>query len=234
LARPNKEGLDYFPLDTNIDQDDRIALIEAKYNITGFGIIIKLFKKIYANKGYYYEWNEQTQLLFSKQVGLDFKEVNEIVIDALKWNLFNNKLFKKYGILTSKRIQMTYVEATKRRREIPMLKKYLINGVNGYINKINANIILINDDKSTQTETETESKQKQKVNYADTVIMFETEHKKLIEKYGEETTKKMITVLDNYKGSKGKTYKSDYKAILSWVVDKVLGDNKKKENWRTT
>ena len=71
-----------------------------------------------------------------------------------------------------------------------------------------------------------------KLKYADTVTMFEKEYKKLIDKYGKDNTKKMITVLDNYKDSKGKTYKNDYKAILSWVVDKVLKENKdKKINW---
>ena len=70
-----------------------------------------------------------------------------------------------------------------------------------------------------------------KIKYADTVTMFEKEHKKLIEKYGEENTEAMITILDNYKDSKGKTYKNDYKAILSWVVDKVI---KQKKDWRIT
>ena len=30
MARPIKEGLEYFPLDCDIDQDDKIALIEAQ------------------------------------------------------------------------------------------------------------------------------------------------------------------------------------------------------------
>lgn len=55
------------------------------------------------------------------------------------------------------------------------------------------------------------------------VKMTEDQHKKLIEKYGEGDTEKMIDTLDNYKGSKGKVYKDDYRAILSWVVDKVIG-----------
>jgi len=59
------------------------------------------------------------------------------------------------------------------------------------------------------------------IKYAEYVKMKEIEYNKLIEKYGEDITKEMIEVLDNYKGSKGKTYKSDYRAILSWVVDKV-------------
>ena len=43
----------------------------------------------------------------------------------------------------------------------------------------------------------------------------------LREKYGEDFTNQCITILDNYKGANGKRYKSDYRAILNWVVDKV-------------
>lgn len=57
--------------------------------------------------------------------------------------------------------------------------------------------------------------------YADYVSMTQSEYEKLVSEYGELQTRKMIKVLDNYKGSKGKTYKSDYRAILSWVADKV-------------
>lgn len=57
--------------------------------------------------------------------------------------------------------------------------------------------------------------------YADYVSMTQSEYQKLVSEYGELQTRKMIKVLDNYKGSKGKTYKSDYRAILSWVADKV-------------
>jgi hypothetical protein len=37
----------------------------------------------------------------------------------------------------------------------------------------------------------------------------------------------MIEILDNYKGSKGRMYKDDYRAILSWVVNKFTEDIKK-------
>jgi hypothetical protein len=60
--------------------------------------------------------------------------------------------------------------------------------------------------------------------------MKESEYNKLIEEHGEPLTKKMIQVLDNYKGANGKKYKSDYRAILNWVVDKVKGV----KNERTT
>lgn len=59
-----------------------------------------------------------------------------------------------------------------------------------------------------------------KVKYAENVSMQQSEYDTLVEKYGAQFTQKLIETLDNYKGSSGKTYKSDYRAILMWVVDK--------------
>ena len=61
-----------------------------------------------------------------------------------------------------------------------------------------------------------------KTKYAEFVLMTEEEHAKLVHQYGEANVQRMITKLDNYKGAKGKTYKSDYRAILSWVADDVM------------
>lgn len=60
--------------------------------------------------------------------------------------------------------------------------------------------------------------------YADFVLMTKEEYQKLIKEYGKEYTKKFIDKLNAFKGSKGKTYKSDYLAILNWVIDAVLKD----------
>jgi hypothetical protein len=59
MSRPIKQGLDYFPMDVEVD--DKIELIEAKHGISGFGILVKLFQKIY-KEGYYLNWNEETLL----------------------------------------------------------------------------------------------------------------------------------------------------------------------------
>ena len=55
--------------------------------------------------------------------------------------------------------------------------------------------------------------------------MTEASYARLVELYGEAFTAACITKLDLYKGSKGKTYKDDYRAILSWVVRQVNEDN---------
>lgn len=71
----------------------------------------------------------------------------------------------------------------------------------------------------TQEQAEKAARAK-KYKYADCVTLTRDEYAKLCETYGEDPAKRMIEILDNYKGSKGKKYKSDYKAILNWVVDR--------------
>lgn len=74
------------------------------------------------------------------------------------------------------------------------------------------------------------SKKETKKHFAEFVTMTNAEYEKLISTYGETFTNRCIEVLDNYKGSKGKTYKSDYRAVLSWVVGKVNEEKQKIEN----
>jgi hypothetical protein len=67
----------------------------------------------------------------------------------------------------------------------------------------------------------------EKINYAENVALTQDEHQKLVGQYGETATKRMIEILDNYKGANGKRYKSDYKAILNWVVDRYQEEQAK-------
>lgn len=59
------------------------------------------------------------------------------------------------------------------------------------------------------------------VQMADFVHLTEREYQKLCSNYGEQAAKLMIWELDLYKGANKKTYADDYRAILSWVVDRV-------------
>jgi len=70
-------------------------------------------------------------------------------------------------------------------------------------------------------------KQKQqtdKILFGTEVRMTDHEYQKLVNEYGASAANRMIQILDNYKVSKGTTYKDDYRAILSWVVDRYQKD----------
>ena len=59
-----------------------------------------------------------------------------------------------------------------------------------------------------------------KKHYAENVTLTTEEYTKLCEAHTEAGVKRMIEILDNYKGQNGKRYKSDYRAILNWVVQR--------------
>ena len=80
-----------------------------------------------------------------------------------------------------------------------------------------------NTNPNTNTNTPTHKNSQQgKVQFTDHVSMTNAEREKLISTYGEVNTARMIEKLDNYKGSSGKKYKDDYRAILNWVKDEIL------------
>lgn len=174
MARPQKSGLDYFPLNVDMDQDDKIMLIESEFGITGFGIIVKMLCKIYSN-GYFYEWGEKEQLLFSKRINVDKNEVIACINSAIKWDLFDSNMYEKYRILTSKGIQKRFIEAVGRRKtleiveeywliDIPESEKMTVILINVDINEENADINGKIVDINSQSKEKKRKEKKSKVN----------------------------------------------------------------------
>lgn len=147
VARPQKTGLDYFPLDTVLDK--KFELIEAEYGLTGFAIVVKLLQEIYRGDGYYGEWTEEVALLFSRKVGEGYNVVSEIVRASVRRGIFDKDMFDRFSILTSRGIQERYLEAVSRRANVSIKKEYLLisdtqitesvnnNGVNADNNGVN-------------------------------------------------------------------------------------------------
>ncbi|WP_196493801.1 Lin1244/Lin1753 domain-containing protein [Ornithinibacillus caprae] len=225
MVRPIKEGLDYFPLDVDIDQDDKIALIEANHGLEGFGVVIKILMKIYDNS-YFYQWGEKEQLLFSRRVNVNINKVNDIINDCLKWGLFSESLYQKHQILSSKGIQKRYLEASSRRKRVEISENYLLmdkKEVNSYKNLVIVNINSINDNISTQRKVE-ERKVK--------------ESKEKVEEIEPPATTSDAIVF--YQQNIGMIKPSISDKILSWIKD--VGDemvieaidralNRNKANW---
>lgn len=81
----------------------------------------------------------------------------------------------------------------------------------------------INADSNITARARKENSEKavNKIAYADDVLLTETEYSALIAKLGsKQAADECIEILSNYKGATDKKYKSDYKAILNWVIDK--------------
>ena len=85
----------------------------------------------------------------------------------------------------------------------------------------------LNDNQNTVTTSR--AKKVELIQYAEFVSMTADEHQKLVDEFGETDTASLIQILDNYKGSSGKKYKSDYRAIRSWCVER-LEEQKRRVN----
>lgn len=78
-------------------------------------------------------------------------------------------------------------------------------------------------------KNEKNEKKKEKNMYAEFVSMTESEYQTLLSEFGVADTNRLIEILNNYKGSKGKTYKSDYMAIRNWVVNRLQEEKQKQK-----
>ena len=166
MARPPKDGIDYFPLDVNTETDEKFQIIEAKHGVVGFGIIIKLYQAIYQN-GYYLKWNNDLMPVISapkwssrRHIVTD-RDVRETVRDAVRYGIFNKEMFEKFGILTSKGIQQRYFEVTKRRKMQNAKTEYLLVGApenfiiadKNRVNVCNNSINVFNNEQSKVKES---------------------------------------------------------------------------------
>lgn len=128
-----KCGLKTFPL--SVDLDDGVKLVEAEFGLKGYAVVIKLYQAIYS-RGYYMKWDIDTQLLFMRDyclVEVGRSLLSEIVACCVRRGVFESTLFDKYQILTSKRIQETFLNATKRSSQVVFEKEYALSIVYTFI-----------------------------------------------------------------------------------------------------
>ena len=125
MARPQKAGLEYFPLDVDMANDERVEFLEAKYGVEGFGTLIHLLSAIYRN-GYYLPWGEIQIYTTAKRINLPVTHLTNIVNLCITIGLFDVYLWETYGILTSHGIQARYIKACDYRKKIKMVKEFCL------------------------------------------------------------------------------------------------------------
>lgn len=172
MARPVKEGLDYFPLYVDIFEDEKIEAISGEFGIKGEIIVVKLLCAIY-KKGYFILWSDLVIAQMLKRLpGISKDLLNNVVERLVLWEFFDKDLFHSAGILTSEKIQENFFEATRRRKSpkptLYVLDKFLENDnsiendVNGVNVDINSQAKGVNVDINTQSKVK-ESKVKDSV-----------------------------------------------------------------------
>lgn len=153
------------------------------------------------------------------------KEHNEDIFSKFKKDEDGNYYNERLEYESNKR--KAYSESRRNNRKNNKTKetyeedmKNICNSYEKHMENENVNEnININKDNSKKGSKGKEKEEK--IHFADFVTITNAEYEKLVSTYGKEIADQCIVALDNYKGSTGKNYKSDYRAILNWVIDKV-------------
>lgn len=154
MARPNKQGLDYFPLDVNLLTNLKVRRLISAQGINSIAVIIELLCRIYQGKGYYIERSNDLAFLISDALrsGISEGAVEEIIKKAIELGFFDANMLDDFGILTSESIQKTFFEATKKRKGVQYDGRFLLISINGYNNLVNVDINSINVSHNEQSK----------------------------------------------------------------------------------
>ena len=161
MARVNKQGIEYFPLNVNLD--NKFKFLQAKHGLEGFAIAIKLLQLIYS-EGYWIKFGDDEMFMFASDNKIGIENFKEILETCLEKSIFSSALFDKYHILTSRGIQKQYKEVVKRRKDVVIVDDYLL------IDYIVSTSCKHDASKSTQREREREKETER-----ETEIEIETE-----------------------------------------------------------
>lgn len=248
----NKEGLDYYTHFIGMTNDDKLSDLRMEYGSVAIDVWLTLLDLIYGDKGYYIEYKDEKtkNRVVWKILGIvrgkyppTPETVMAIIEDLVACELFSGDLFKS-GILSSKRIQEQFYQATVERKAVEINLDYWLLDIekmkklssrsnilrsfdNRPIIKENQPIIEKNRPILSQSKVKKSKVKESKVEYnkADKppkhkygdykhVLLTDEQYNKLVSDYGESTITEYIKKVDDWIQLKGKTPYKDFNLAI--------------------
>lgn len=254
MARPKKKGLDYFPLDVDIFEDDKLFDVQNEYGPLGEVIYMRLLCLVYKN-GYYYKFDNIDKLaaMMIRSIGnrwaRDKKIVKEAIFYFAKINLFSAELMQN-NVITSRSIQERYLLAVERRQskieEYNLLEKEnfqegLLNAPKNKVSATETEINVTETPVNVSNNATKESKVKEsKVNMSsdsDTTalkILTQEQYSELIKMSSRQSVDKYIDKIDDWQRTNHKTIKNPYLTIKKWIQEDSNKNSKANSNKDTS
>jgi Domain of unknown function (DUF4373) len=133
MARPLKDGLDYFPHDTDASSDEKIEGLRVLFGNDAYAFFFITLERIYrTNTGELFLGDDERKVL-AKKIGISLRKFEAILQNCLKKHLFNEIKFQNNSCLTSEGIQKRFVQIQAeraRKREYYQNKKGVLDGKN--------------------------------------------------------------------------------------------------------
>lgn len=125
MARIKKQGLDYFPLDTDFMQQRAVRRLMKQQGDCAFTVLVCTLSAIYGGEGYYIRADRTLyEDLATDLFDTDDGQVERILTAAVAYGIFDEGMYREYGILTSAHIQEQYLFCSKRRKKRGLLERY--------------------------------------------------------------------------------------------------------------
>lgn len=164
MARPLKEGLSYYNIDTDRYQDIKIKRLKHSFGSDGICIYDYVLCEIYRVKGYFLRWDAVIAFDISDYWNIPEEKVNEIIRFCGAIDLFHSPFLTDLKILTSRSIQERYVLICKNSNR----KNWFITKsieLTTQLIELTTQLIVVNEIESTQSKVKESKVKESKVNY---------------------------------------------------------------------
>lgn len=205
MGRTSQPGISYFPVQVDMVSNTKIKLLHNDCGPAGVWVYWCLLAESYKSKGYYLDLTDEDFLtLFSSDVcKLPISDTQHIIAQCVKRGLFNKVIYDSCKVLTTDRMQETYLEATKERRrkgtQVVLQMDYLLIEIDSVKD---INVIIHGKNRIVPR------------NIPDISAALSPKEKKGEEKRGEE---------------RGKAAAPVFESVISYCVGKGLSDHKAKK-----
>lgn len=117
MARKNERGISYFPMNADHFSNKKIKLLLIDCGPEGYVAFMRILCEAYKSNGYFFDLNDPDfiEIFCSDDLKLSREKFDLLIQSAVNRGLFNRELFERFGVLTSRRMQINFIEATKRR-----------------------------------------------------------------------------------------------------------------------
>lgn len=126
MARPTKEGLDYFPHDTDAVNDEKIEALRLVFGNDGYAFYFIMLERIYrTSDGELNVSDAETITVLRKKIRISKKKFEEILSYSLKINCFSGEIYSKSKKISSEGIKKRMKPVIDKR--LKMKEKYEIS-----------------------------------------------------------------------------------------------------------
>jgi len=199
MARPTKEGLDYFSFDVDFFDNKKVRKIMRAYGPQSALILTCLLCNIYHKKGYYTPVDEDLSFDIADKLGVSEGAVKDTIAKAVQVNFFNQYQFDNYQVLTSPEILSRYKAGVTKRENVVIREEFTVYSVSNPVNDTGNQVTDTSNTQSKVKETKAnESKVKSLVVAGATPGPGKADYKKIVDEYSGKEIKEVVVAMKTF------------------------------------